>query len=112
VAGRQAALDSPQRLPLPVGALARLAQDEEPGGAGGAARSGRGLVKEVEMTDEKPWRLADLIFEPMGDDRRETATIDGVVIVRQDGRYSITAPEQEWLNIDEDEVDTALNFLL
>jgi hypothetical protein len=57
------------------------------------------------MTDEKPWRLANLIFEPMGDDRRERATIDGVVIVRQDGRYSITAPEQEWSNIDEDEVD-------
>jgi hypothetical protein len=46
--------------------------------------------EEVEMTDEKQWRLADLIFEPMGDDRRERATIDGVVIVRQDGRYSIT----------------------
>ena len=66
--------------------------------------------EEVEMT-EKPWRLADLIFEPMGDDRRERATIDGVVIVRQDGRYSITAPEQEWSNLDEDEVDPALNFL-
>jgi hypothetical protein len=64
----------------------------------------------VEMTDDKPWRLADLIFEPMGDDRRERATIDGVVIVRQDGRYSITAPEQEWSNIDEHEVDSALNF--
>jgi hypothetical protein len=67
--------------------------------------------EEVEMTDEKQWRLADLIFEPMGDDQRERATIDGVVIVRQDGRYSITAPEQEWSNIDEDEVDPALNFL-
>ena len=63
------------------------------------------------MTDEKPWCLADLIFEPMGDDRRERATIDGVVIVRRDGGYSITAPEQEWSNIDEDEVDPALNFL-
>jgi hypothetical protein len=63
------------------------------------------------MTDDKPWRLADLKFEPMGDDRRERATIDGVVIVRRDGRYSITAPEQEWSNIDEHEVDPALNFL-
>jgi hypothetical protein len=63
------------------------------------------------MTDEKQWRLADLIFEPMGDDRREGATIDGVEIVRQDGRYSITAPEQEWSNIDEDKVDPALNIL-
>jgi hypothetical protein len=41
------------------------------------------------MTDEKPWRLADLKFEPMGDDRRERATIDGVEIVREDERYWI-----------------------
>jgi hypothetical protein len=66
--------------------------------------------EEVEMT-EKPWRLADLKFEPMGDDLREKATINGVEIVRRDGRYSITAPEQEWSNLDEDEVDPALNFL-
>ena len=66
--------------------------------------------EEVEMT-EKPWRLADLRFEPMGDDLREKATINGVEIVRRDGRYSITAPEQEWSNLDEDEVDPALNFL-
>jgi hypothetical protein len=63
------------------------------------------------MTDQKPWRLADLIFEPMGDDQRERATIDGVEIVRRDGRYSITAPEEVWSNIDEDEVDPALNLL-
>jgi hypothetical protein len=47
----------------------------------------------------------------MGDDLREKATINGVEIVRRDGRYSITAPEQEWSNLDEDEVDPALNFL-
>ena len=33
---------------------------------------------------EKPWRLADLKFEPMGDDLREKATINGVEIVRRD----------------------------
>jgi hypothetical protein len=48
----------------------------------------------------------------MGDDRREKATIDGVVeIVRQDGRYSINSPYGEWSNINEREVDPALNFL-
>jgi hypothetical protein len=42
--------------------------------------------REVEMTDQsdqRPWRLEDLAFEPMGDDQRERATIDGVEIVRQ-----------------------------
>jgi hypothetical protein len=63
-----------------------------------------------EMTDQKPWRLADLIFEPMGDDRRERATI-WCRDREADGRYSITASEQEWSNLDEDEVDPALNFL-
>jgi hypothetical protein len=66
----------------------------------------------VERTDQKPWRLEDLEFESMGDDRREKATIDGVVeIVRQDGRYSINSPYGEWSNINEREVDPALNFL-
>jgi hypothetical protein len=42
--------------------------------------------EKVEMT-EKPWCLANLMFEPMGDDLREKATINGVEIVREDGRY-------------------------
>jgi hypothetical protein len=37
------------------------------------------------MTDEKPWRLADLTFVPLGDGR-ERATINGVEIVRLNGR--------------------------
>jgi hypothetical protein len=46
------------------------------------------------MTDQKPWRLEDLAFEPMGDDQREIARIDDVMIVRQqDGRFSINAPQ-------------------
>ena len=44
------------------------------------------------MTDHKPSRLEDLVFESMDDDLRERATIDGVEIVRQDGRYWINSP--------------------
>ena len=66
---------------------------------------------EVEMTDQKPWRLEDLAFQSMGDDRREKATIDGVEIVRQDGRYWINSPYGQWPNLGEEEVDPALNFL-
>ena len=44
------------------------------------------------MTDQKPWRLEDLVFESMGDDQREKATIDGIEIIRRDGRYSINSP--------------------
>src|SRR6516162_788416 len=41
--------------------LARLAQDEEPGGAGDEARGGGGLGEaEVEMTNENPWQRAVL----------------------------------------------------
>jgi hypothetical protein len=47
----------------------------------------------------------------MGDDRREKATIDGVEIVRQDGRYWINSPYGQWSNLGEEEVDPALNFL-
>jgi hypothetical protein len=67
--------------------------------------------KEAEMTDQKPWRLEDLAFESMGDDQRERATIDGVEIVRQDGRYWINSPYGQWSNLDEGKVDPALNFL-
>ena len=63
------------------------------------------------MTDQKPWRLEDLVFESMGDDLRERATIDGVEIVRQDGRYWINSPHAQWANLDDREVDPALNFL-
>jgi len=42
----------------------------------------------------RPWRLEDLAFESMGDDQREIARIDGVVIVRQDARYWINSPER------------------
>jgi hypothetical protein len=65
----------------------------------------------VEMTDQKPWRLEDLAFESMGDDRTEKVTIDGVEIVRQDGRYWINSPYGQWSNLDEKEVNPALNFL-
>jgi hypothetical protein len=75
-----------------------------------AARGGLGEGK-VEMTDQKPWRLEDLAFESMGDDQRERAMIDGVVIMRQDGKYWINAPELQWSNLDERDVDPALNFL-
>jgi hypothetical protein len=43
------------------------------------------------MTDQKPWRLEDLAFESMGDDQKEKATIDGIEIVRGDGRYWINS---------------------
>jgi hypothetical protein len=47
---------------------------------------------EVEMTNEKPWRIADLLadltFVPFGNGM-ERATINGVQIVRQNGRYWI-----------------------
>jgi hypothetical protein len=67
--------------------------------------------RKVEMTDQKPWRLEDLAFESMGDDQRERAMIDGVVIMRQDGKYWINAPERQWSDLDERDVDPALNFL-
>jgi hypothetical protein len=67
--------------------------------------------KELEMTDQKPWRLEDLVFESMGDDLREIATIDGVEIVRQNGRYWISAPYAQWANLTDREVDPALNVL-
>jgi len=62
-------------------------------------------------TDQKPWRLEDLAFESMGDDQREKATIDGVEIVRQDGRYWINSPYGQWSDLDENEVEGPLMFL-
>jgi hypothetical protein len=63
------------------------------------------------MTDQKPWRLEDLAFESMGDDQREKVTIDGVEIVRQDGRYWINSPYGQWSDLDENEVEGPLIFL-
>ena len=63
------------------------------------------------MTDQKPWRLEDLVFESMGDDLRERATIDGVEIVRQDGRYWINSPDGQWSDLDGGVVDPVLSFL-
>jgi hypothetical protein len=63
------------------------------------------------MTDEKPWRLADLTFVPLGDGR-ERATINGVEIVRLNGRYWIRAQNGPlWDDIDERGVDPALHYL-
>jgi hypothetical protein len=78
-----------------------------------AARGGLG-EGEVEMTDQsdqRPWRLEHLAFESMGDDQRERATIDGVEIVRKDGRYWINSPQCQWSNLDGGLVDPVLAFL-
>jgi hypothetical protein len=43
---------------------------------------------------------------------RERATINGVEVVRENGRYWITTPNGPiWSNIDERGVDPALNYL-
>jgi hypothetical protein len=63
------------------------------------------------MTEQKPWRLEDLTFESMGDDRSEKATINGIEIVRQDGRYLINSPDDQWPDLAEGEVDPVLNVL-
>jgi hypothetical protein len=66
---------------------------------------------EVEMTNDRPWRLADLKFVPSGNGR-EKATINGIEVVRESGRYSIMTPNGPlWSNIDERGVDPALNYL-
>jgi hypothetical protein len=65
----------------------------------------------VEVTNDRPWRLADLSFAPSGNGR-ERATINGVEVVRENGRYWITTPNGPiWSNIDERGVDPALNYL-
>jgi hypothetical protein len=59
---------------------------------------------------EKPWCLADLGFEPMGDDLREKATINGVEIVREDGRYwNRTENGPHYDNLAEDGVDGGIH---
>jgi hypothetical protein len=62
------------------------------------------------LTDEKPWRLADLTFEPVGDGRREKATIDGIEIVREEGSTGSTPPTA-WSDASEAEANGALNWL-
>jgi hypothetical protein len=63
------------------------------------------------VTDDRPWRLADLTFVPVVAGR-ERATINGIEIVRESGRYWILTPNGPlWSNIDERGVDPALNYL-
>jgi hypothetical protein len=67
---------------------------------------------EVAMTNGRPLRLADLTFVPFGDGS-ERATIDGGEVMRESGRYWImTVNGPQWFDIDEREVDPALNFLV
>jgi hypothetical protein len=59
----------------------------------------------VEMTNDRPWRLADLKCVPSGN-------VNGIRIVRENGRYWILTPNGPlWSNIDERGVDPALNYL-
>src|SRR6266478_4790995 len=63
------------------------------------------------VTNDRPWRLADLLFVPSGNGR-EKATINGVEVVKENGRYWIITPNGPlWSNIDERGVDPALNYL-
>jgi len=67
---------------------------------------------EVAVTNERPWRLADLTFVPLGDGRERAAINGEVEIVRQNGRYWIMTPNgPQWHNIGREGVDPALNFL-
>ncbi len=65
----------------------------------------------TEMGNERPWRLADLEFTPLGSRGRERATIEDVVIVREGERFWIKSPERMWEGIDKGEADAALNFI-
>jgi len=63
------------------------------------------------LTNDRPWRLADLSFVPSGNGR-EKATINGVEVMKENGRYWIITPDGPlWNNIDERGVDPALNYL-
>ena len=69
------------------------------------------MEREVAVTNDCPWRLADLTFVPSGDGR-ERATINGIEVVRQNGRYWImTRNSPQWSDIDEKQVNPALNYL-
>jgi hypothetical protein len=62
------------------------------------------------VTTDQTWRLADLTF--VSEDGRERATINGVEVIRENGRYwIITSNGPIWSNIDERGVDPALNYL-
>jgi hypothetical protein len=66
---------------------------------------------EVEMTDERPWCVEDLKFERFAEGR-ERATINGVVVVRQNGKYTITGPGRPiWEDKDTKEANDALHYL-
>jgi hypothetical protein len=65
------------------------------------------------MTNEKPWRIADLLadltFVPFGNGME---TVNGVQIVRQNGRYWImTHNGPQWSDIGQKNVNPALNYL-
>jgi hypothetical protein len=45
------------------------------------------------MTNDRPWRLADLKFVPSGNGR-EKATINGIRIVREDDLFGKRKQEQ------------------
>jgi flagellar protein FliO/FliZ len=63
------------------------------------------------VTNDRPWRLADLSFVPSGNGR-EKVTMNGVEVMKENGRYWITTPNGPlWSNIDERGVDPALNYL-
>jgi hypothetical protein len=65
----------------------------------------------MEVTNDRPWRLADLSFASSGNGR-ERAAINGVEVVRENRRYWITTPNGPiWSDIDERGVDPALNYL-
>jgi hypothetical protein len=68
----------------------------------------------VEMTNEKPWRIADLLadltFAPFGNGM-ERATINGVQIVRQKRYWIMTHKGPQWSDIGEKDVNPALDYL-
>jgi hypothetical protein len=65
----------------------------------------------VAVTNDQPWHLADLTFVPSGDGE-ERATINGVEVIRENGRYWVLTPNGPiWSTIDERGVEPALNYL-
>ena len=66
------------------------------------------------MTDG-PWCVADLRFEPFdepGSNRQlERATIDGVEIFREAGRYWVNSTKGQLSNASEKEADAHLGWL-
>jgi hypothetical protein len=62
------------------------------------------------VSEGQSWRLADLNFVSTGDGT-ERATLDGVEVIRENGRYWIMTLNGPQFDIDEREVDAALNDL-